>query len=114
MMTAAVYWRESWEAALKEAKEQNHPLVLELYMETCPHCQRLHRETHADQAVAAALNTRFIPVRLEGRSHMDLVKEYNVTGAPTTLIFSAAGQELHRFAGFHAPAEYLQELEKFG
>ena len=37
-MTAVVYWRDNFEAALKEAKEANHPLVLELYMEGCPHC----------------------------------------------------------------------------
>jgi uncharacterized protein YyaL (SSP411 family) len=113
-MTAVVYWRDSWNAALEEAKKANRPLVLELYMEGCPHCQRLHQETHADQAVAAALNTRFIPVRLEGRSHMDLVHQFGVTGAPTTLIISPEGRELHRFAGFFPPGEYLKELEGHG
>jgi len=113
-MAAAVDWRDNWETALKEAEEQKLPVVLELYMETCSHCMRLHRETHTDEAVAAALNTRFIPVRLEGRSHMDIVKKFNVTGAPTTLIFSADGNELHRFAGFFPPEPYLKELEKFG
>lgn len=62
--------------------------------------------------MAAALNERFVPVRLEGRGHMDLVRQYQVTGAPTTLIFSSEGQEKYRFVGFHAPAEYLQELAK--
>ena len=113
-MTAVVYWRDNWEAALKEAKEANRPLALEIYMEGCPHCQRLHAETHADQAVAAALNTRFIPVRLEGRQHMEVVRQFNVTGAPTTLIFSPDGRELHRFPGFFPPADYLKELEKYG
>ena len=113
-MEAAVYWRDSWQAAQEEAKQANKPLVLEFYMEGCSHCQRLHQETHADQAVATALNTRFIPVRLEGRSHMDIVKQYHVTGAPTTIIFAADGQELHRFAGFYPPLEYLKELEKYG
>lgn len=114
MTEAVVYWRDSWNAALEEAKKANRPLVLELYMEGCPHCQRLHRETHADPAVAAALNTRFIPVRLEGRKHMDLSKQFNVTGAPTTIIFSPEGKELHRIVGFLPPAEYLKEIEKFG
>jgi len=113
-MTAVVNWRDNWEAALKEAKEANRPLVLELYMEGCSHCQRLHQETHTDQAVAAALNTRFIPVRLEGRSHLELVRQFNVTGAPTTLVFSSDGRELHRFPGFYPPADYLKELEKYG
>ncbi len=113
-MEAAVYWRDSWNAALEEAKKANKPLVLELYLEGCPHCQRLHRETHSDEEVAKALNTRFIPVRLEGRQHMDIVKQFNVTGAPTTLVFGPDGKELHRFAGFYPAAEYLKELEKYG
>lgn len=113
-MTAVVNWRDSWNAALEEAKQAKRPLVLELYMETCSHCMRLHQETHTDQAVATALNTRFIPVRLEGRSHMDIVKQFNVTGAPTTIVVSPEGRELHRFAGFYPPPEYLKELENYG
>jgi hypothetical protein len=74
----------------------------------------LVRETHADPEVAKALNTLFIPVRLEGRQHMDLVQQLGVRGAPTTLIFSPEGKELHRFAGFLPPAEYLVELNKAG
>jgi hypothetical protein len=50
--------------------------------------------------VVHALNEQFIPVRLEGRSHMDLVRQFQVTEAPTTLLFSLEGQEKHRFAGF--------------
>ncbi len=111
---AVVYWRDSWQAAQAEAKKEERPLVLELYMEGCPHCARLDRETHPDDAVGLALNTRFIPVRLEGRHHLDLVKQLDVKGAPTTLIFSPEGKELHRFAGFLPPPEYLKELEKFG
>jgi|WetSurMetagenome_2_1015567.scaffolds.fasta_scaffold757876_1 uncharacterized protein YyaL (SSP411 family) len=114
MTEAVVNWRDSWNAALEEAKQAKRPLVLELFMEGCSHCARLHGETHIDQAVAAALNSRFIPIRLEGRGHMDIVKQFNVTGAPTTIVLSPEGQELHRFAGFYPPAEYLKELEKYG
>ena len=70
------------------------------------------RETHQDPAVVQALNERFIPVRLEGRAHMDLVRQFQVTGAPTTLLFSPEGEEKHRFAGFQPAEEYLKELEK--
>lgn len=51
-------------------------------------------------------------MRLEGRSHMDLVQKLEVRGAPTTLLFSPDGQEKHRFVGFQTPVEYLKELEK--
>jgi hypothetical protein len=70
------------------------------------------RETHQDPAVVQALNERFIPIRLEGRGHMDLVQQFQVTGAPTTLLFSPDREEKHRFAGFLTAGEYLQELAK--
>jgi thioredoxin-related protein len=108
-----VNWRADWEAAQVEARKTGRHLLLELYMETCPHCQRLHRETHSDAAVVSHLSEHFIAVRIEGRSRMDLVQKLNVTGAPTTLIFSAEGKELHRFAGFLPPREYLLELKRF-
>jgi thioredoxin-related protein len=74
----------------------------------------LVRETHQDPAVIQALNERFIPVRLEGRNNMDLVHQFKVTGAPTTLLLSPEGQEKHRFAGYYPPADYLKELAKGG
>jgi thiol:disulfide interchange protein len=62
--------------------------------------------------VVQALNERFIPIRLEGRGHMDLVRQFQVTGAPTTLLFSPEGNEKHRFVGFQTAEEYLKELAK--
>jgi thioredoxin-related protein len=72
----------------------------------------LVRETHQDPAVIKALNEDFIPVRLEGRGHMDMVQKYEVRGAPTTLLFSPDGEEKHRFVGFQGAEDYLKELKK--
>ncbi|MEW6387497.1 MAG: thioredoxin family protein [Thermodesulfobacteriota bacterium] len=113
-MSELIEWRDNWEAALAEAKAAQRPLLLEIYLEGCPHCRRLAQETHGDAAVAAAVNQRFLPVRLEGRQHMDLVQKLGVRGAPTTLLFSPQGEERHRFSGFYPPSEYLKELEKSG
>ena len=43
---------------------------------------------------------------------MDLVKQFEVRGAPTTILFSPDGEEKHRFVGFKEPQEYVRELEK--
>jgi hypothetical protein len=53
----------------------------------------LVRETHEDPAVVKVLNERYIPMRLEGRGHMNLVRQFQVTGAPTTILFSPEGKE---------------------
>jgi thiol:disulfide interchange protein len=107
-----INWRDDWNSALQEAKKENRRVLLELYMDGCPHCMRLHNETHADAGVVQEVNSQYIPVRLEGRSHMDIVKQFNVTGAPTTLVFGADGKELHRFPGFYSPLDYLKQLEQ--
>ncbi len=111
---AEINWRDDWDSALKEAQKVDRRIVLEFYMDGCPHCKRLHDETHSDAGVAKELNSKYVPVRLEGRRHMDVVKKFNVTGAPTTLVLAPDGKELHRFAGFYAPDDYLKELTKAG
>jgi len=111
---AEINWQDSWDSALEEAQKVNRRIVLELYMDGCPHCTRLHTETHADAGVADTWNAKYVPVRLEGRSHMDIVKKFNVTGAPTTLVLTPDGKELHRFPGYYPPADYLKELKKAG
>ncbi len=111
-MSDIIQWQPDYESAVKAAAAANKPILLELYMDTCGHCARLHKETLTDTQVAEAVNARFIPVRVEGRSRMDLVKKFDVKGAPTTLILSPQEVEKHRFVGFQTPAEYLQELSK--
>ncbi|MBM4287575.1 MAG: hypothetical protein FJ135_05420 [Deltaproteobacteria bacterium] len=70
------------------------------------------RETHADSNLASWLNDKYIPVRLEGRSHVELAQKWNVRGVPTTLILSPQEQELHRIDGFQPADTYLTELKK--
>jgi uncharacterized protein YyaL (SSP411 family) len=108
----AINWRDNWDSALEEAKKENRQILLELYMDGCPHCTQLHNETHADDKVVQAVNSKYIPVRLEGRQNMDIVKKFNVTGAPTTLVFAPDGKEIQRFAGFYSPLDYLKQLEQ--
>lgn len=107
-----ITWQTDYEKAVQEAAAANKPILLELYMEGCGHCSKLHRETLVDDSVVAEVKAKFVPVRIEGRGRMDLVKKFDVKGAPTTLILSPQEQEKHRFVGFQTPAEYLQELGK--
>ncbi|OPX20003.1 MAG: hypothetical protein BZ151_06240 [Desulfobacca sp. 4484_104] len=105
-----INWLPDWQTGLTQAQADNKPLLLELYMDGCPHCARLHKETHTDPQVIEEINNRFIPVCLEGRGHMDVVRKFDVKGAPTTLILSSQGEEQRRIVGFHPPADYLKEL----
>jgi thioredoxin-related protein len=93
-------------------KKTNRPLALEFFMEGCPACARLVREAHQDLALVETLNKRFVPVRLEARDHLDLAEQFQVTAAPTILLFSSDREEIHRFDGFQSAESYLKELKK--
>jgi uncharacterized protein YyaL (SSP411 family) len=107
-----IKWQTDYETAVQEAAAVNKPILLELYMDGCGHCAKLHKETLVDSQVVTAVNAGFVAVSIEGRGRMDLVKKFDVKGAPTTLILSPQEEEKHRFVGFQSPAEYLQELGK--
>jgi hypothetical protein len=109
-MSEQIQWQADLTTAEAEAKKLNKPVLLELFMQGCGHCAKLHSETHVDPQVIAAVNSRFIPVKLDGMAHMDIVKKMDVKGAPTTIILSPQGTEMRRFAGFYAPQDYLEKL----
>jgi thioredoxin-related protein len=113
-MSNSIQWRTDWQRALDEAKKANLPLALEFFMEGCPACGRVARETHQDPAVIETLNHRFVPVRLEARDHLDLAQQFEVTATPTILLFSPDGEEKHRYDGFQTADTYLQGLAKGG
>ena len=109
-------WRDNWPSALQEAQKINRRILLELYMDKCPHCARLAAETHTNDKVAEMANKQYVPVRLELNNNIDVAKKFNITAdpaiGPTTVIISKDGKELYRFTGYRAPLEYLEELEK--
>ena len=50
-----INWRDNWDSALEEAQKENRRVLLELYMDGCPHCTHLHTETHVDPGVIQAV-----------------------------------------------------------
>jgi len=112
-MNSQINWYDDLAAAQATAQKDGKPVLLELFMHGCGHCARLHNETHVDDRVVTAINAGFIPIKLDGMAHMDIVKKYDVKGAPTTIILSADGQEKGRFTGFFPPDDYLKQLTNF-
>lgn len=109
-MSEQIQWYADLPTAEAEAKKVGKPVLLELFMQGCGHCAKLHSEAHTDAQVIAALNEGYLPVKLDGMANMDIVQRFGVKGAPTTIILSPEGQELTRFAGYRDVEDYLQKL----
>ncbi len=111
-MSETIQWRHDLAAAVAEAKAAQKPVVLEFYLEGCPHCAHLARDTHSNEELAQYINAHVIPVRLEARGHTELAQKWGVRAVPAGIFLSPEEQELGRFDGFLTAAQYLQELQK--
>jgi thioredoxin-like negative regulator of GroEL len=97
---AAVQWRTDYNAARKEAQEKRLPLILEVGTEDCSHCRRQDATTFRDPEVVALLNTRFVPLRIDGDREEALVQALRVQVYPTTVFATADGKVVGFLQGY--------------
>ncbi|MDO9226615.1 MAG: DUF255 domain-containing protein [Pseudomonadota bacterium] len=84
-----VVWQE-WNAeTLARAKRENKPLLVSVGYFACHWCHVMQRESFSDPAIAALLNSRFIPVKVD--------RELNLALDADLLAFT---RQLHGVAGW--------------
>jgi hypothetical protein len=108
-----VDWHEWGPEAFAEARERNVPVLLSVGYAACHWCHVMAHESFEDDAVAAALNAGFVPVKVdrEERPDIDAVYMSAVTattgqgGWPMTVFLTPEGEPF--FAGTYFPREHF-------
>ena len=104
-----VHWRALPEG-LAETRASGRPILYDFTADWCPPCRRMQREVFSDPRAAAALESRFVPVRVldrqreEGRNAAwvdSLQSRYRVSSFPTLVVTGPGGAgEARRVEGF--------------
>lgn len=112
----AVQWRHDFRSAAIEAINQSKPLFISIHTETCQPCRVMHRTTLQDPSVVAFINSRCVPLLVDGdkdRAHMD---EWRVSAFPTHMIVCTAGTKkkdvLERIEGKVGASELMIALQR--
>ncbi|WP_020142687.1 thioredoxin domain-containing protein [Terracoccus sp. 273MFTsu3.1] len=108
-----VHWQEWGDAAFVEARERNVPVLLSVGYAACHWCHVMAHESFEDEAVAAALNDRFVSVKVdrEERPDIDAVYMSAVTattghgGWPMTVFLTPEGEPF--FCGTYFPRDHF-------
>ncbi|MDC5698306.1 thioredoxin domain-containing protein [Intrasporangium calvum] len=108
-----VHWQEWGDAAFAEARERNVPVLLSVGYAACHWCHVMAHESFEDEAVAQALNERFVSVKVdrEERPDIDAVYMAAVTattghgGWPMTCFLTPEGQPF--FCGTYFPRDHF-------
>lgn len=108
-----VEWREWGQAAFDEAESADVPVLLSLTATWCDHCHEMDEETYAEPRIAANINDRFVPVRVDADRRPRVRDRYNMGGFPST-VFLAPDGALLTGAGYLGPDGMRQVLDSVG
>ncbi len=109
-------WGADVDRAFAEAVRSGKPFCLEFRADWCAACKELETVTFSDPKVATALQNGWVLARVDGTRNSLVLKEmesrFKIKGYPTIILFSPAGRELWRTAGFIGPSPFLQALHQ--
>jgi uncharacterized protein YyaL (SSP411 family) len=111
-----VDWQEWGPEAFTEARERNVPVLLSVGYAACHWCHVMAHESFEDDAVAAALNARFVSIKVdrEERPDIDAVYMSAVTattghgGWPMTVFLTPEGDPF--YCGTYFPRDHFLQV----
>ncbi|QQZ27490.1 protein-disulfide reductase DsbD [Thiothrix subterranea] len=109
---------DALETALKQAKSQQRPVMLDFYADWCSYCHTMEKTTFKDPASIKTLgNTLFLQVDVTDQTENDLAlqKRFDVIAPPALVFFSNAGEELRalRLVGDVTPEQLRLQATSF-
>lgn len=108
-------WGHSEKDAVKQAKDEKRPLLVDFTAEWCGACKKMAKETFADPRVMEKAG-HFVAVKVDATDDEDKQIEavkgkYGVVGLPTVVVYDSTGAERKRFNDFVGPEDFLKAID---
>lgn len=88
-------YEADYEAALAQAKQENKPLMVDLFATWCKPCQQMDEEVFSRADVGEA-SREFVCVKVDGEKYPDLRKKLDVANYPTVVFLDPDEREIGR------------------
>lgn len=102
----AIRWESSFESAMKKAKLQGKPVMIDFYTDWCHWCKVLDKDVYTDKGVVAE-SANWIAVKVNAEKRADIARAYGVTGYPTITFVEGNGKPIDVIPGFAQKDEFL-------
>lgn len=77
--------------AFERARTQDKPILLSISAVWCHWCHVMDETSYSDPGVIAAINERYVPIRVDNDRRPDVNARYNMGGWPTTAFLAPDG-----------------------
>ncbi len=106
-----------WEAvslqvAQQRAAQTRRLVLVHFWSPNCGPCQKMERLVFSRPDVAAAIETYYVPVKINADQFPYTARQFGITALPTDLILSPNGQVIRRFQGAVPAEQYIAQLHQ--
>jgi thioredoxin-like negative regulator of GroEL len=108
-----VRWERHFQDALRKARAQHKPVMIDFWAEWCGWCHRLDQTTYVDPTVVK-MTEDFVAVKIDTEDDprgAAIAVRYDVTSLPTIAFVSPDGRPLLRVNGYQGPGQFPRTLE---
>jgi thiol:disulfide interchange protein DsbD len=119
MKGPGVSWKSYSEKTLREAQNQNKPVIIDFYATWCTPCRELEEVTFHDPEVVKQAEKDFIMVKVDVTQggnpfHDQLLQQYDVKGVPTVVFLDPSGKECQelRLVDYLPPDQVLNRMSR--
>src|SRR4051795_6919204 len=106
----AVHWHKDLESAKAVAKQSGRLVLVHFWTPTCGPCMALEQNVFNQPGVANAIETQFVPVKLNADENTATATWLGITRVPTDVIITPEGQIVSKTISAPTPAAYVAEL----
>jgi thioredoxin-related protein len=112
--------------AVKKAKAENKLVLVDIYTDWCVWCKRMDKDVYANEAVQAEMNKYFVAAKLDAESEakhpfrngeaseIDIAKNLQASGYPTTAFVTADEQLIRILPGYMKAPDFVMVLRYMG
>ena len=104
-------WIEDHNTAMDQAEEAGKPLVLMLYADWCPWCEKMFATTFEDPRIKS-LSDRFVWLKINSDKERVYKEVFGQEGYPMIVLMDRHGETIEKLGGFQDGSTLILYLEK--